>query len=621
MAPASGSPPVTTGPLRPFRPGGAPATFRAMLRVSALALPALLIAAPAWAGSDAPPAPFPIEEAAVVHLSAEGLRALGDAIRNVLPARIEAIGLSGEVDCDENEPGVLSYAAEDIVVHISGDDVAITPSAGRLDLSIDMTLYSDPAEITVVGSCVLDLDEACTLSLQPTALHAEVGLEIELQDGVLNASVAAIEITHGNFGSPVEPGCLLGDALTTMQGYGVDLIGTVLDQVLGEQLAELESQLQATLDSFSQSLAIEQDLELMGAILSVRFEANELEIDDTGLRLGFGASFGTPAYGSCIPHGPGYVMTAHDLPPMTGLLPGTDAPYHVGIVLHGDAIGQALFAAWQGGLLCLRVADLVDLDITTDYLSLVEEELVEATWPDPVSLDLRVSAAEPPRLLLLDPPRLQAELGLDVYGPELDRTTRFWRNGLSADAGIDVLLDEGQLVIDLDFDLQNDLGVSVAYNEWLPMAIPEGFGSLVPDLMGQALDLDALLPSFAMPSFSGLTLHALDVRPVGDPADHLGVFGWVDPTQVQPLPLEPIDLGGVGCGDTGDGGGITVPGCEDGLAGCGGESTGCGEDGGCGGCGEDGGSCGSGGCGVGGANGRALTLLGATLLLVRRRRR
>lgn len=593
-----------------------------MLRTPVLSLVVLVLAAgTARAGADVPPAPWPVDRAIVAHVSAEGLRTVGESIRRVLPTSISATGLSGEFDCDEATPGTLAYSAEDIVVRISGDSVAITPTPGRLDIAIDMTLWSDPAEIEIVGACVVDLDEACTLALQPTALHADVGLVLELEDGVLDAEVDGIHITHGNFGSPVEPGCLLGDALTTMQGYGVDVIGSVLDQVLADQLTELESQLQELLDGFSQTLAIQQDIAVMGATLSVNVTADELEIDESGVLLGFSASFGTPAYGSCIPHGPGYVAKAHDLPPMTGLLPGTDSPYHVGLVVHGDALGQALFAAWQGGLLCLRVADLVDLDITTDYLSLVEEELVEATWPEPVSLDLRITAAEPPSIVFTDPPRVRADLALDVYGPELDRATRFWRNGLSAEPAIDLLLEDGTLLIDLGLDLEHDLGISVAYNEWLPMGIPEGFASLVPDLVSQVVDLETLLPSFPMPAFSGLTLHALDLRPVGDPADHLGIFGWVDPTQVSALPLEPIDLGGLGCGDTGGGGGITVPGCEDGLSGCAGEGAGCGDSGGCGGCGGEGGSCGEGGCGVGGAAGRSIGLAAAAALLVRRRRR
>ena len=591
-----------------------------MLRCCARIL--LLLLLPALAAAQAPPAPTVIDPAIQAHVSAEGLRAVGDALAHILPNEIAATGLSGEIDCDAETPGVLSYASEDIVVHISADRVEITPADGRLDVSIDMTLWSDDAEIDLTGNCLIELEEECTLALQPTALHAELSVALALQDGQLDASVEELLITHGNFGNPVETGCLLGDALATLQGYGVDLIGSVLDQVLDGQISELENQLQGTLDGLAQSLAIQQELEVMGATLIVDVTATELQISPSGLLLGFRASFGTEAYGACVPHGGAYQLTAHDLPPMTGLIPGTAVPYHVGIVVHGDMLNQALYAAWQGGLLCLRVADLVDLAITTDYLGLIDEDLVDSLWPEAIPLDLYVSSAEAPRIRMDSIPRLDAELALDVYGAELDRQARLWRNGLVADAGIDLALEVGVLSVDLDFDLQTDLGVTVAYNEWLPSELPAGFGSLVPDLVGQAVDVQSMLPTFAIPAFNGLTLSALDLRAVGDPQDHLGVFGWVDPTVVTPMLIGPIELTGVGCGDTGGGGDIVIPGCEDGLAGCSGTDSGCGGDGGCGGCGGDASSCGTGGCGVARSqSARWLLVVVIPAVLLRRRRR
>lgn len=550
-------------------------------------------------GSAEPPPAVVVDPALVAHVSADGLDAIGDAIKGVMPAGVLATGLSGEFDCDEEVEGVLTYSAEDIQVHLSTDEVAITPEDGSLRVDLLMTVWSDPAAITVVGPCMVDLDEACTLAMPPTWLDAELEVDLVLQEGELHAQVDHLWFTHGNFGNPVQTGCLLGDALETMQGYGVDLLGEILDSVLDEQIGELEAQLDEVLAGLTSSLTLNGEAPVLDATISYELSATSLEMSSTGLLLGFSASFATPAYGPCVPESGPFLPEAHDMPAITGLIPDTVVPYHLGIVVNRDMINQALYAAWQGGVLCLRVADLADIAIDTTFLAVIDEELVAELWPEPQPLDLRIVPSGPPRLDLGDGPRLTAELFLDVYGSELDRTIRFWSNGVYADAGFGLDLAEGQLVIDLDFDMESDLGFTVAYNEWLPGAIPEGFAGLIPGLVSQMVDVESMIPSIAIPQIYGVTLSDLDMRVVGAEQDYLGIYGWIDPTTAQPIEIGPIDLAGVGCGDTGDGGGIVIPGCEDGM-GCGGEATGCeGEEGGCAGCGEAGGDCSQGGCSQG----------------------
>ncbi len=573
-------------------------------------------------GQDVPQEPVTIDPALSLHVSADGLDALGAAIGAIVPSGLRAVNLSGEIDCDEEEEGTLLYSAEDIQVHLSADTVEIAPSAGRLDLTLALTVWSDPAAIVATGTCVLELDENCTLELAPTNLDVEVGILLTLVDGAIDASVDGFTFTHGNFGNPIATGCVLGDALETMQGYGVDIIGDILDDVLDGQLEELETQLEEMLNGLAQAVAFNDTLEAMGATISYSLEASELDISASGLRLGFTAEFGALEYGPCVPQEGRYLPSSHDMPALTGLIPDSTTPYHIAIVVNEDTANQALHAVWQAGMLCIDVAELAGIDFTTAFLEPAAPDVVPALWPDPITLDVRTSAAEPPLAEFLDGPTIDAALLLNVFGPELDRTTRYWANGLFANVGLGLALQDGAIAIDIGFDIETHLGITVAYNEWIPRSVPEGFAGLIPTLVP-----DTLIPgdlSFPIPSLFGLTLHSLDMRVVGAEGDYLGLYGWIDPTQVEAMVIDDIDLGGVGCGDTGEGGGITVPGCEGEEGGClGGEESGCsGEEGGCSSCSE-GGSCEDGSCSTAPrrvpAGGLILVLL-PVLVLARRRR-
>ena len=535
---------------------------------------------------------------------------------------------SGDFDCDEQTEGTLHYeSGGDIVLRISADDVTIAPSDGRLDIAIGMTLYSDPVTITAQGPCVLELDEVCAFALQPTPLNANIAVDLALQEGELAIQVESVEVTHGDFGNPIETGCVLGDALATLGGYGIDLIGGVLDSALAGQIAELETQLQGSLDGLTQAVAIETQLDIQGALIDMEIKATSLFVSETGLDLRFSSRFGAAAYGSCIPADDSlFLATAHDPPAITGIVPDTNIGYHVGVVVSQDLVNQALFAIWQGGALCLDLTGLLPIEINSSFLEPDLPELIPQIWPEPHAFDLRVRPLSPPIAVLPGGPRIEAALGLDIYGQELDRSARHWGHSLYVDAGIGIDLSDGVVALDLDFDIETHLGVTISYNEWLPTAVAEAFAAKIPTLVGAGLDVAGLdldnLPTFPMPAAYGLTLTDLDLRVVGQEEDFLGLYGWIDPTQVAPMEIGDIDLSGIGCGDASGGGGITVPGCENG-AGCGGADAGCagGDTGGCGGCGgADGSGCG--GCSQA-RRGSPRLLLGwaVTMLLILRRRR
>lgn len=603
-----------------------------MHRNLALCAAVSLIWANAAQAGGQPPEPLPISPAIALHVSTDGLNAMGDAIAGILPTGITATGLSGEFVCDEEAGVPLLYSADDINIHLSADEVSIVPSTNRLDIILGMTLWSDDADITVQGPCVLELDELCTLGLPPTPLNAEVGVQLALVDGELQANVSGIEFTHGNFGNPVETGCILGDALETLQGYGVDLIGSILDDLLESQLGELEAQLDEVIGGLTTALSFEDELDLAGlGTLGYSLTASGLTIDESGLVITLDALFTTPEYGDCVPQGPAYVSSAHDMPLMTGNIPGTSTPYHLGVHVSEDLANQAAFALWQGGMFCIHLNELEQVPadlLVTDALPVLgvsDQETVQSIWPESIPLELYLKADEPPRVPLAGGLHLEAEMALDAMGMELGRETRLWGNGVFIDVPIDIALGEGELLLDVGLDFDTSIGFTVAYNEWLPPVFAEEFGPSLIGAVGATLDLETLIPSsIALPTIYGLGLADLDTRVVGDNEDWLGIYAWVNPADATPIEIGEIDLSGLGCGDTGDGGDVVIPGCEDG--GCGADSglEGCNsEDGGCGGCGgDDSGSCGS--CDTGRgyrAGARTAVILMVPLMMLRRRRR
>ncbi len=612
----------------------------------------LLLLTPTAHAQDVPPDPTVIDPALVLHVSADGLEAFGESIRNLMPTGIGVTGLEGTFDCsnaggdddsatgdDDSAAGdddsaaleELYYAVEDLRVHMSADEVTVVPSENRLDIIMGLTVWSDEVNLIVQGQCMLSLDEACTFAIEPTPVVLQVGLQLALDNGNLQTQIDTFDLFHGDFGNPISTGCVLGDALETLGGLGVDLIGGVLDSVMEGQVEELASQIENILGGITAGLNYQGDLDVLDATLSINLQANSLEISETGMAIGVEASFGTPAYGSCVPQTGAYEPSTHDPPALTGILPGSDLPYHLGLLINQDTINQALYAAWQGGVLCLQVSSLTDLEITTDYLALIDEELVEDLWPTPQTLDLRIAADEPPQADLASGPQIDAALRLDIYGDELDRTTRFWANGIIARAGLEPALEEGALDLGLQFNPDTDLGITVAYNEWVPSTLPEGFAGLIPSLLDQFLDLETLAAPFTLPSFYGIGLHDFEVIVQGDEDDYLGLYAWTAPQNVTALELGEVNLGGVGCGDTSEGGEVTVEGCgADSGLGCeggGAQGSGCegGEDGGCGGCGGEEGSsdsCGGGGCSTArrGSPRLFFAVLLPALLALRRRR-
>ena len=111
-----------------------------------------------------------VEEAVALHLTGAGLAKIGDMVEGLLPETIEVEAGAGTFECGESDANPLSYDVNELVIRLSADDVQVTTDAGRLELNLFATLWSDSSQLDVSGDCAVlqDLDETCDIALPVT---------------------------------------------------------------------------------------------------------------------------------------------------------------------------------------------------------------------------------------------------------------------------------------------------------------------------------------------------------------------------------------------------------------------------------------------------------------------
>ncbi|MCK6526427.1 hypothetical protein L6R50_02315 [Myxococcota bacterium] len=564
----------------------------------------------------APPSPEPavwIDPAAVVHLSTEGLEAMARAVAGLLPPSVTATGLAGELSCGEGEE--MTYAADDVVVELEVTAADLLPSPERLDLLLTLTLRSAPSSLVAEGTCAgFVLDETCTLEVQPTRFDAAVGLGlgVDAATGSLSATVLDVTLAAGSFGNPLDTGCLLGDALEVLAGWGVDPVSSLLSGVLEEQEATLAAQLEAAL---AEALAALQppslSVDLNGTRVDLEMAFSAAEVDGQGLALSLAARASTPETSPCAGVATAYAPVATEVPPLDGWIPGGLSSYHAAVLLRRDLPNQIGWALWQGGALCLTLSDLSGIPLTTDTLALFVPEIAGIHDAQASPAAVAVGAGRAPTVtfpggamaLALD------DLSVSLVGGVQGRAARIVGFAGRAEAGLDLVLHGGELVPILDLDPLSDVALDVSYAELVDEDGALAFLAALPDLVSALLDPASLLPTLPLPAAYGVSVASLRTEGADDSGEWLGLYADLG-AAAEPVTVDPIDLSGLGC----EGGGeVPMPSCE---AGCGDAGAGCDPEA----CGGD--TCAGGTCsashagardGIGGAAGRAF---GVGLLLV-----
>ncbi len=529
---------------------------------------ALVAAFPAAAETWAPGET--IEKAAYADLTPEGLNAISALIPALLPSGIEIPEVA-----DEGGYWCFNYAygLAGAWVNIEVTNATITPGNGVLDITMNlMVSLNDPSDTFQLFYELACLDDTCDgyVDAFPVAVVTTMALEV-VEDGsgnnALDATIGAINVSYDLVNDDIHlDNCSVGDIEEVLGWFGLsmyDLILGQLDSYLQDAVADIGPTLEETIEEAFSSATIVQELELNGAVVNLALQPSDVIITPAGVRVQMSGSMAADAAACVAAYDPGGSPKTPTAPPAIGEVPSSvGSDFHVGLILSDDFTNQALYALWRGGLLCYSLEPGGAFPLDTSILNVLTGSVFAELFPETQPLTLQTAPAVPPTTSFSGGHDIDVnltDLGLELYTQLDGREAKIVTVALSGVVGVDLGFDNttGELAVEVDLD-PAALTPTVAYNEFFPEANADieagfagAFGGIVDTVVGGLLEGLA----FAMPSFSGIGLSALEAGPLGGTADWLGAFAWVGPTT-----YEAAD----GCGSDG---------------GCGGDSGGC--SGGC----------------------------------------
>lgn len=602
-------------------------------------LPVLLLV-PNLALAERPPGD-PIDPAIAVDITADGLNALDGLVGGLVPS---AIPIPPIVQADRAPEDCIDLWLTEICwipwaysLAVTNFDAGIGIDALDFELredeialtarvTVNIAAEGDPglvqfdaqaADVNLFGIqfTVVDIDGTCRVHLPPTPLTVDTTIGLKLDwptpdEPVVNVDVAPVNVALDLSGLEIRD-CFLGDLLDFVDAVN-DFLGAIfsfdiyellvdfVEPLLNDTIQGFLGDLEGTIQGLFTDLVIEQELDLLGAVVPLRIAPDNLVVRPEAIRFTLEGSIGAPGSpAACVaPYGiTGSLATGAGVPEL-GSGP-TDFTHALGAFVDDDLVNQALFALWYEGVLCFTLDSSgglpIDLPIPLDtsLLRLLGAADFDPLFPEPKPIALSTRPRRPPEAAVGADGALAVtleDLGLDLYA-ELDgRMARMVGLEIGADVGAGVLFDDqaGTIGVSVDLDAEA-LDVEVPYNELAPSAsagIQNGFrglfGTLVGPLLGSALDGLA----FPLPKLGEIGLSDVQIAGAGPDADWLGVYAGLGPVAYE------------GSGDLLTGG--------------------CSGEGGCAGGGCAGGGCEGGGCNQGGPTPLVWAL---PLLFVLRRRR
>ncbi len=575
----------------------------------------LMLAGPAAA--DVPAGEF-IDDAALLDVTPEGLAALPALAPILLPDKI-SVATTSDGDW------YYGYKVENMWIGMELGDTTVIPDTQLLDIDSEILVKvndsSDPFALTVE---LIGISSTCDGHVEQTPIYAALDLGMEVIDPgdgtppVIDVTVTGLDVDISELDGDdiVLEDCALGTIIDVLDWFGLDVEGLILDNLAGplleDQIGDLGTTLEETLEDAFDALVIAEEFELEGIIATLDLYPSDVIIDSGGLRLQLAGRMNVDETAQCIAaYDDGSSYSHGGAQPIIREVPvDVTEGYHASVFLSDEFGNQALYSLWRGGLLCQTVDSELTGGISLDSSILQnlatpedsEEGYLDHLWGEDESHELIIYTVPKVAPTLVydgdnDIVLSIEDMGLDMVTELAHRQARIVQVDLALDAGIDLLLDPSTGAIEIAANIQgDDIVANTSVNEFAPEAneeIADGISGLFDAMVGPLID--GLLGDLAiqLPSFSGLGLTALEISAAGEDEDWLGAYAMMGE-----VPYE--SAGGLsgGCGDEG---GDSCGGCgEDGSDSC----TGCGdgsEDGctvgdeGCdnwdGGCSEGGGSC------------------------------
>lgn len=517
-----------------------------------------------------------VREGVLVDLTPAGLQFIETTALHLQPISIpmEAMNqdLGEYVGCDVSI-GISGMVANADVTHLAVDPIS---HGLALEIGVLISVNSGGApfhvEIEADGGlfdmCSL-VEQTCDLWIEPMNVSLDMTVWLELvepgggQAPYLDAIVSTpshnlhTALTEDKIGLD---GCFISTLNDILGFFGTDMVEMLLEQASGELFDYIEQDLPAMVESgiegASDTLTVEETIDLGGTPLQVSIVPSGLVIEPDGIRVMLDGSFDAPQAACMLPH------DTYGSPDMDIPAPGADgtAHHHAAAFVSNDLINAALYSVWRGGLLCFE-ADPAELGIpldTTLLALLVDEEnrhRLERIWlGEAAPIQIVTIPRNPPISDPAGPHGLDVEvenLGLDLVAMTQDRLSRVVGLEIDVGAGVDLQgQGDGSVIASVALDTAH-FHPHVCHNDLVPDlsgAIEQNFDSLIATLVEPALA--GLLGDITLGpySFGGLAVSSLDLVPAGPTEEYLAAY---------------VNLGMTGSSISFD------MGCGDGASGCG----------------------------------------------------
>ena len=527
-----------------------------------LTLLTALLTGPAHAATLAPGETLP--NALGLHVSNGGLDNLAGALAGVVPESFEEDSIAGEFECDAGDASPLGYAINGLVANIEVTDSQLVASDGRLDLTLKLALTATADEVLITGDCTFlfkDLDQSCGLDIadsDPIEVELHVGMSMALDDttGAVDVTVDDLSYDLGTIGNPLHD-CGFATVVDALLGLNPDFLSDLIATFVDPLLEDLPATLETSLEDALGSLNIETSLAVLNANLSLKLAPSELDLTDSGLFLGFGASVATDTIADCADFGEGSELSSDGWPAIGETAWDSGGyPYDAALLLNKDFVDHLLWNVWASGAFCGDLSNLVDLPLDTEFVGGLYGESFSAYFPESEPVKLVLQSPVQPTTRFDEDPALFIDinsLGIDTAAPLDGRWARMCQVGVDGYISLDPNITSESFAPILTVDTEA-FTFSEPYNELLDPGYSDGIAELLPTLLGSLLP-DDLLPTVTLPTWQGIGLESVEWIP-SDDGQWQGGFVTLKTDAVEPLEID-------GCsGCSGDGGGDPL-GCSD----------------------------------------------------------
>jgi len=491
----------------------------------------------------------PIDEAIAVQITPAGLDAVGDAFAAMVPETILIEASSGAYTCGSGAP--LQFDVDEMDLLVNVNEVAITPSPGRIDLQVLASLSSTSAALDVEGDCAVltDLSETCTVEIPVTALTFDLGMTVSKAPSGFAVDVDATELTISPITNPLSD-CSLASAFGTVIGLDPEGISNLLMDTLEPEMEALGPSLAGSLEDALAGLQMDTTLAVGAAQLSLEMYPSLVHIDEGGIVLGLGSIIRpVGSVASCVDSSAGSSLSGAGWPEFTETAADTSLAHDVAILVGRDFVDHLLFSAWAGGLLCIDVADYIDGGLDAGFWGTVLGDSFTALFASELAATLTAESSAPPTVRFDEdgaPFRVAIDdLGLSLASVLDDRMSRVVELGVAAELGIDLAVQDGtEITTELLLD-DTDLRFTEPYNELIDPGYSVPMGGLIGTLLGSLLEMD--MPGGSLAGLGGVEIASLSwlTEPSGD---WHGGYMLLDASAVEPVEITGCSMSSLGCG-------------------------------------------------------------------------